>query len=234
MFLELAIVLLVGGGIFSYGFSKLATTTKFQVLGTMVNRVVTHERAIALTYDDGPNPPYTDQLLEVLERLQVQATFFAIGKNLEKYPQTALRIVASGHELGNHSYSHERMIGKSTSFIKSEIQQTDTLLKKLGVQSNSLFRSPYGVKRLRLPWVLANMSKKNILWNIDPQDYSADTSEAIVDHVVSQSQPGAIILLHDGGGDRSLTVAATEKIIEKLRAQGYQFKTVTQLLESSF
>lgn len=230
MILEQLTILLATVLIIVYLTNKLAKTSKFQIFGELITEVKTQEKVIALTYDDGPNPPYTDKLLDTLERLQVKATFFVIGKNVEKYPQIAREIFLKGHELGNHSYSHLPLIWKKPSFIKSEIEKTDRLIRKLGVEGEIHFRSPFGFKLLLLPYILANMHKKNILWNVDPKDYAASKAEVIESHVLERVQPGSIILLHDGGGDRSLTIAATESLIQKLQAKGYQFKTVSELL----
>jgi len=213
---------------------KLAETSKFQVLGDMVTGVVTQEKVVALTYDDGPNPPHTNHLLEVLAEFQVKATFFVVGQEVERHGDAAEAIAHQGHELGNHSYSHRRLIFTARNVIRAEINRTDQLLKQLGKASSRdrpiHFRSPYGYKRLRLPWVLSRLKKTNVLWNVDPRDYEASSTEAIVESVVSQVQPGGIVLLHDGGGDRSLTVAATAQLIPLLRAQGYRFATVSELL----
>jgi len=213
---------------------KLAETSKFQVLGDMVTGVVTPEKVVALTYDDGPNPLYTNRLLEVLAEFQVKATFFVVGQQVERHGEMAEAIAHQGHELGNHSYSHRRLISTAQKTIRAEIKRTDQLLrqlsKDLSIDRPIHFRSPYGYKRLRLPWVLSRLKKTNVLWNVDPRDYEASSTEAIVESVVSQVQPGGIVLLHDGGGDRSLTVSATAQIIPALRAQGYRFATVSELL----
>lgn len=213
-------------------FDKLAQTSKFQLSGQYFTKINTQEPVVALTYDDGPNPPYTDQLIDLLNQLGVKATFFTIGQNIEAHTQTVQNLIANGHEIGNHSYSHQKLIWKTSAFIRSEIQRTDELLQKLGVnQEEILFRAPYGYKRFTLPYILNKMQKKNILWNLDPKDYHASNPEEIADRVISNVTPGAIILLHDGGGERGASIAATEIIVRKLQAQGYKFQTVSQMLK---
>ncbi|HEY9675751.1 MAG TPA: polysaccharide deacetylase family protein, partial [Waterburya sp.] len=163
---------------------RLANSLNFQVFGKLVNHVDTTEKVVALTYDDGPNPPYTNQLLELLERNQIKATFFVIGEKAEKYPETVRLILSKGHEVGNHSYSHMQLIFKNPFFIRSEIEKTDKLLRQLGAKQEIHFRAPYGRKLLALPYILSKMQKKNILWNLDSKDYEASNSESIIDYVI--------------------------------------------------
>jgi len=213
-----------------YSLNALSKTTKFQVFGELVNHVDTKEKVVALTYDDGPNPPYTNQLIGILERNQIKATFFVVGNIIEKHRATVRLVLSKGHELGNHSYSHQKMTSENPSFIRSEIEKTDQLLRQLGVKEEIHFRAPYGRKFLVLPYLLAKMNKKNILWNVNPNDYKALNSEVIENYVLEHVSPGSIILLHDGGGDRSRTVTATESLIKKLGERGYTFKTVSELM----
>lgn len=213
-----------------YLLNQLTKSTKIQVLGELVSHVNTQEKVVALTYDDGPNPPYTNQLLDIFDRHHVKATFFVIGNMIEKHPETVRLVLSKGYELGNHSYSHKRMVFNSPSFIRSEIETTDNLLRQLGVKQEIHFRAPYGRKLIVLPYFLAQMHKKNILWNVNPKDYGASSSAAIANYVLEKVVPGSIINLHDGGGDRSKTVAATEIIIKKLQEKGYTFKTVSELI----
>jgi peptidoglycan/xylan/chitin deacetylase (PgdA/CDA1 family) len=125
------------------------------------------------------------------------------------------------------------MVFKNHSFVKSEIEKTDQLLQKLGVTQEIHFRAPYGRKLLILPYVLAKMGKKNILWDVNPKDYQSTNSEAIGNYVVEHTTPGSIIILHDGGAEPSQTVAATERLIAKLQAKGYTFKTVSELIHQT-
>jgi peptidoglycan-N-acetylglucosamine deacetylase len=214
-----------------YLFQKLAATSKYQIIGEYFNRIETQETVVAFTYDDGPNPVYTDKLVNLLDKLGVKATFFAIGAEIAAHPQTIKQLIASGHEVGNHSYSHQKMIWKTPKFITKEINRTDELLRKLGVNHEILFRAPFGFKRLTLPYILNQQKKKNILWSLDPKDYQESNPEIIANRILEQIQPGAIILLHDGGGDRTATITATEIVVPKLQALGYKFLTVSELLK---
>lgn len=213
--------------------NRLSTSLKFQVFGELVNQVDTAQKVIALTYDDGPNPPYTNQLLDLLQRHQIKATFFVVGKAIEKHPETVRLLLSNGHEIGNHSYSHKPLIFEKPGFIWSEIEKTDQILRQLGVKQEIHFRAPYGRKLIALPYFLAKLRKKNILWDIDSKDYEASNPEDIETYVLDQVHPGSIILMHDGGGDRWRTVVATEKLIEKLKEKGYTFKTVSELMRQT-
>jgi peptidoglycan/xylan/chitin deacetylase (PgdA/CDA1 family) len=170
--------------VFKKVFRKIIYSPNFQLLGKYVDRVQTPEKTIALTYDDGPNPPYTHQLLDVLARHQVKATFCVLGKQVEQYPETLKLIVSEGHEVANHSYSHPQMIWKSPAFIRSEIQKTDRLLRELGVRGDIHFRPPFGMKFLLLPYILTRLQKVSILWNIDAKDFQTSNPHTIVDTVI--------------------------------------------------
>lgn len=230
----LLISLLISGALLlfliRFSLNWLATSYKFQLFGKMITHVSTHEKALALTYDDGPNPPYTEGLLDVLREFDAKATFFTIGKHVENNLATTRRIVAEGHELGNHSYSHKKLVDTSLGIIRSEIQKADDIISDLGVQSDIHFRAPLGLKRIRLPWELAHRKKINVLWNVDPKDYETPDPEKIANCVINSVEPGSIVLLHDGGGDRSPTVAATRIVLQKLQQEGYQFKTISELM----
>lgn len=210
--------------------NKFSMHLNFQSFGELINHVNTKDKVVALTYDDGPNPPYTNQLLEILDRYQIKATFFVVGKRVEQHPDAVRLILSKGHEIGNHSYSHTALISEKPGFIWSEIQKTDELLRQLGVKDEIHFRAPYGRKLIVLPYLLAKLHKKNILWTIDSKDYEASSSEMIETSVLEQVRPGSIILMHDGGGERSRTVEATERLIENLKQKGYSFQTVSNLI----
>jgi peptidoglycan/xylan/chitin deacetylase (PgdA/CDA1 family) len=216
-----------------FAVSLLIKVTKFHnYFG--VNRADTQEKVVALTYDDGPYPPYTNQLLDVLFRYQVKATFFEIGRNIEKNPEIVPMIVAAGNELANHSYSHKDMIFKPREYLLSEIEKTDKLLQELGVKQDSIsFRPPWGRRFVVLSYLLSQMHKKLIMWDVDSQDYEkTHTAEEIANRVIDNVRSGSIVVMHDGGGDRSKTVAATEIIVKSLQSKGYAFKTVSELLKN--
>jgi len=199
-----------------------------------IKRADTEGKVVALTYDDGPSSPYTNQLLDILDSYQVKATFFEIGRNIEKHPEIVSMIVARGHELANHSYSHTDMMFKPREFLLSEIEKTDKLLQQeLGVKQDSIsFRPPFGRRGVVLSYLLSQMQKKLILWDVDSLDYDKTlTAEDIANRVIDNVRSGSIVLMHDSGGDRSKTLAATQAIVKTLQSKGYAFKTVSELLE---
>jgi len=215
-------------------YGLVINSTTFQVFGELVNRVETSEQVVALTFDDGPQPPYTGEIIRLLGRYQAKGTFFAIGRNVKAYPEWVQQAIASGHEVHNHSYSHSKLVlhsFHSPGFIRAEVEQTDRILQVNGVSGPIQFRAPYGVKFLVLPYVLAQMGKANVLWDVNPEDYAAERPEVIRDRVLEAVRPGSIVLLHDGGGDRAKTVAATELILQDLSRRGFQFLSISQLLD---
>jgi peptidoglycan/xylan/chitin deacetylase (PgdA/CDA1 family) len=196
-------------------------------VGEIHRRANTTSRRVALTFDDGPDPRHTQRLLEVLRKRQVKATFFMLGKRIEENPALARQVHAAGHEIGNHSYSHARMIFRTPAFVRGEIERTDRLLNGIGVADTKLFRTPYGQQLFTVPYVLKRLGKANIRWNVDPDDYAAFDSATIASRVLSQVGPGSIILLHD---NQPHTPAAVDSIVEQLAARGFACVTVSELL----
>ena len=144
----------------------------------------------------------------------------------------AKKIVSAGHELGNHTYSHERMLLVSPSFVKQEIESTDKLIRDAGYQGEILFRPPYGKKLFSLPYYLSKTGRKSITWDIEPDSFPeiANDSDKIVKYVLAKTQPGSIIILHVMYPSRKTSMQAVSKIVDGLKAQGYSFKTVSELL----
>lgn len=211
---------------------RLSSRADFQLVGELVDHVPTEQKVIALTFDDGPEPNQTEQILQILAVEQVPATFFLVGEAIARNPQLTQKILAAGHQLGNHSYSHQRMVFKSPEFIAEEIEKTDALLRQAGVTGPILFRPPYGKKLVLLPWYLANHQRTAVTWNIAPEDYRqiAKNSQAIVQHCLDEVKPGSIILLHVMYQSRRASMQAVPELIKQLKANGYRFVTVDELL----
>ena len=206
-----------------------------QLIGNAYFSVKTNKKIVALTFDDGPSVPFTSHILNTLKEHGVKATFFILGKHGQLYPEIIQRTYQEGHEIGNHSWSHERLIFKTPRFIRDEIERTDQLIRTTGYGGYIPFRAPYGNKFLILPWILKNMDRPHILFDIIPKDWEAPPPDIITQRIMEQLHPGAIILLHDGNGDnvaddRSKTVQALESLIKKAKEQGYQFLTISELL----
>lgn len=220
--------------IFSLGFAtlKVMNSRTFQFFGGIVNRLDTDEKVVALTFDDGPSGK-VDEILSILSEEDVKATFFLIGSEIEKYPEEAKKLVLAGHEIGNHTYSHNRMVFKSPAYIKKEIEDTDSLIKKIGYKDTIQFRPPNGKKLLFLPYYMKSNNRKTILWDIEPNSYPEinSSSEKIVNYVIDNVKPGSIILLHPMYDEKGNTINAIKGVIEGLKTKGYTFKTINELLK---
>ncbi len=186
-------------------------------------------KIVALTFDDGPVPGQTDKILDILKANQVPATFFALGKAVKRHPELAQRIVAEGHQLANHSFSHPAFTRIDDKAVKWQVQASGkTIYKTTGVETRWI-RPPYGQTDTRVLKDLRALKTHVVMWDVDPQDWRRPGTDKIVRNVVANAKPGSIILLHDGGNDRRQTVAAVGKIIAELRARGYQFVTVQDI-----
>ena len=192
----------------------------------------TDQRVVALTFDDGPSPPYTDQLLEVLAKHNVKATFFMIGNRIEKCPETVRSVMAEGHQIGNHSYSHPLLGFLPPNSVRREIERTDKLLRQVGVTGEIVFRAPVLTRFLPVAWVLAKGNRAHISCNVWSWDWTTQNPDRITETVLkktlSSTRAGSIIVLHDGkaenkDADRSGTVEATDQIITRLKQDGYRF-----------
>jgi peptidoglycan-N-acetylglucosamine deacetylase len=224
----IVIILLLG---ISYALFNLSKSRTFQFFGGLVNQVDTSEKVVALTFDDGP-AIHTDEILTILKAENVKGTFFLTGNEIEKYPDDAKRIAEEGHEIGNHSYSHQRMVLKSPSFIKEEIEKTDELIRQIGYKGEIHFRPPFGKKLFVLPYYLDKHDRKSIIWSIEPETYPevAADSTKITKHVIDNIEPGSIILLHVMYESRRESLHSVKEMITSLKAQGYKLVTVSELL----
>jgi peptidoglycan/xylan/chitin deacetylase (PgdA/CDA1 family) len=211
---------------------RLHRSRSIQLFGKLVTFVSTDDSVVALTFDDGPSLPYTDSVLSLLREKRVVATFFVIGESLERNPAIARRIVLEGHELGNHSYSHRRMVLMPAGTIRHEVETTDSLIRAAGAVAPIHFRPPYGKRLVGLPWYLSRTSRITVLWTLEPDSWFR-TADEMTRHVLDNVRPGAIVLLHTEVPSRLPERAAPPAIIDGLRARGYDFVTITQLLARS-
>lgn len=187
------------------------------------------QKTIFLTYDDGPNEPYTSELLKILSENNVKVTFFVCGKNIEKFPQSIKHEAENGHAIGIHTFTHSKfkvLLGRLT----DEIKNTSSLIEKYSGIRPTLYRSPWGVT---MPWIkskLKNMGLRTFHWDIAAYDWWQPSADYIAKSILKQAFPGAIILLHDGnqifGGSRKQTIDASKIFIPELKKQGYQFMTL--------
>jgi peptidoglycan/xylan/chitin deacetylase (PgdA/CDA1 family) len=186
-------------------------------------------RDIALTFDDGPGP-YTEELLKVLERYHVKATFFEVGRMLQYFSAATVREIEDGDVIGDHTENHPELAKLSAHDQYEELFEQIARIELLGGSRPVLFRPPYGSFNATTMRELAHLHLLMVLWSVDTGDYLEPGVEVIVERAVAGAHPGAIILLHDGGGNRVQTIAALPQIITKLRAQGYHLVTVPRLL----
>ena len=196
-----------------------------------VRSVRTQEKVVALSFDDGPSEPYTSEILAVLDKHQVKATFFVMGIHAKTHLPILKKMVASGHEIGNHSMYHEKENKKSIAALIKQLPEVDKIIRQSGYTGEIMFRSPFGLTSDSLRAALTQLNKKNFLFDFLSQDWENPATQVIVERVVSHAKPGHIIVLHDGGKGRSHTVEATGEIIEKLKNKGYQFVTASELLK---
>ncbi len=194
---------------------------------------------IALTFDDGPDPLYTGQILDILAEHEVPASFFATGAQMMRHPEMVKRILAEGHEVGSHTYSHTNISRMTPEMLRFDLNATQRVFESITGRNLLLFRAPYAVDAN--PQIAAEIAPISTVgqlgyltvnMNIDPKDWWAPDADRIVSATVRQVEAGLrnIVLLHDAGGDRSQTVAALPRIIEELRARGYRFATASQLI----
>ncbi|MDY7080810.1 MAG: polysaccharide deacetylase family protein [Chloroflexota bacterium] len=214
---------------------RISKSRTFQCFGGIVQRVDTSAPVVALTFDDGPSSQFTEEVLAILREHDVRATFFVTGRALEENEAAAHRIVEEGHELGNHTYSHQRMVLKSYAFIQREIERTDQLIREVGYEGDIHFRSPYGKKLIALPYYLDQTGRLNIFFDVEPESYPEVAADAdrIVEHALGKVRPGSIVLLHVMHESRVESRRALPGIIQGLQEQGYDFVTVSELLALS-
>ncbi|WP_050183483.1 polysaccharide deacetylase family protein [Domibacillus robiginosus] len=211
------------GFLLLWGTYKLMNARDFQLFGGLTNHIETQQKVVALTFDDGPTKK-ADDILPLLKQYNAKATFFLIGNEIKKNPEEAKKIAAAGHQIGNHSYSHQRMILKSYSFIKEEIERTDQLIRKIGYEDEIDFRPPNGKKILMLPFYLNRHNRDTITWSIEP-----DRAANKVRFVEKNIENGSIILLHPMYDETGKELKVIKEILHSLTEEGYTFVTVNDL-----
>lgn len=198
-------------------------------LTPFVRMAGSQHRLVALTFDDGPGP-YTDALLSELQRLRVPATFFAVGYQLPDFAPQLQREIDLGMTIGDHTADHRNLALLSARDQRGQVDDDASALRSYGAPYPRLFRPPYGSYDATTLALLARRRMLAVLWSVDSEDYTKPGVDGIVRNVLDAVRPGAIVLMHDGGGNRSETVAAVPRIVAALRRQGYGFASVPQLL----
>lgn len=210
-----------------------------QLYGANFNGVEAGSKLLALTYDDGPNDPWTPRLLEVLERHQVKATFFMVGRFVRQRPELARAVFEAGHAVGNHCFTHPNLIFARAARLRRELEETSQALEEATGQRPMLFRPPFGGRRPQTFRMARQLQLLPVMWRVTCYDWSATSHETILKHARRQITGGEIILLHDGGhlqmgADRSATMRATDELIAEYTQRGFSFVTVPEMMQVGF
>jgi peptidoglycan/xylan/chitin deacetylase (PgdA/CDA1 family) len=198
------------------------------IFGRPITRLATDDRAVALTFDDGPNPDATPLVLDALATRGVKATFFVLGRHAERWPELVRRVADEGHSIGNHGYFHRKLHLKSPGYVRRDLELGTQAIEIASRVRPSLFRAPHG---FRSPWVTSiarSLGQRTVGWSLGVWDSDRPGVEAIATRTVEGARPGSIVLLHDGdgydpSGDRVQTARALPLIVDRLLAQGYRF-----------
>ena len=221
-------------GTVAAGYQSMAPTGQWY--GRTFIGVARGTKQIALTYDDGPNDPHTLHLLDVLARQNVRATFFLIGRYVQQRPEIARQIAASGHVVGNHTFTHPVLIFKSAVEIGQEISGCRAALQDAIGEHSDLFRPPFGGRRPAVLRIARELGLEPVMWNLTGYDWNAPPAAVIEQKVAKRIRGGDVILLHDGGhkfmgADRAQTVLVTDRLIQRYKAEGYEFVTIPQMMK---
>lgn len=198
-------------------------------LSTPVSKAPSNpKKYVAITFDDGPSV-YTRRILKVLSRHKARATFFELGKSIKAYPSISRAVVAQGSQVAAHSYSHRAFTSMTNAQLARDAKRVNTIISRYTKRHNRYVRPPYGAVNKRVRHQLKAMGLHTVLWTKDTRDWSRPGVSAIVSRATSHVSNGSIILLHDGGGNRSQTLKALPLILQKLKSKGYTFVTIDQL-----
>lgn len=203
----------------------------------IVREVPVTEPLMALTFDDGPDPVYTPQLLAVLAQHHARATFFVTGIQAERLPDLLRAEAMQGHQIGNHGYSHRDLHALAPDIIRDEVNRAAAVITANVGKTPTVFRPPLGKFAPRMLETVQALGYRVVLWTwaTNSEDSLNNPPAAkIAGHILKGAKPGAIVLLHDHGGDRRHTVAAVAQVLEKLSAQGYRFVTLDELMQDHY
>jgi peptidoglycan/xylan/chitin deacetylase (PgdA/CDA1 family) len=223
------------GGIYSYG----AMAPQSELFGATIHDSG-DPRHIALTYDDGPNDPHTLRLLDVLAKHNVRATFFLIGRFVAQRPDVAQRIAAAGHAIGNHTYTHPKLVFATQAQLRDELTRCEQALTDAVGEHSNLFRPPFGGRRPDVLRTVRTHGLIPVMWSVTCYDWKETTADRVEQHAIRQlsrqNSRGKIVLLHDGGyqamdADRSHTIEATDRLLARYKDE-YDFVTVPEMMSS--
>lgn len=220
--------------ILGYSLYQISRNHQFQFFGDLVYEVDTKQKIVALTFDDGPTYKGTKPVLKILKKHNIKATFYLNGKQIQTKPELVRQLIDAGHEIGNHSYSHKRMVFMSLDEIAKEVESTNQLIRAFGYRDEIHFRPPYGKNLFMLPYYLAKNDITTVTWDVETETFNEaqDTPELIVKRTMDDVKPGSIILLHVMYGNGS-SLKALPEIITQLKKRNYSFATVNELIKLS-
>lgn len=230
MVFEIFLIIVIIGLLFRQGTLSLNHTGFYRE--NLIYWVPVREKVVALTYDDGPHPLYTPEILAILDHYHVKATFFMIGQLMEKYPEIVRDVLAKGHSIGNHTYTHPSNIEADTSAqVIRELEKCELVVERFSGKRAYLFRPPRGLVDSTVFNIAREEGYRTILWTVCADHHDAPTPQQMARRVIKLIRPGGIILIHDGTfSSRWKDVQATPLIIEALKKRGYRFVTVPELL----
>ncbi|MDQ2817431.1 MAG: polysaccharide deacetylase family protein [Candidatus Eremiobacteraeota bacterium] len=210
-----------------------------QTFGRTVTQVAVHQKVVALTYDDGPNPPYTTEIVDYLHSVHVPATFFVVGRAVRKYPEVVRLEAKDGDAIGNHTWDHAHLVLESRRHIERELNDAEAAIVSAAGVRTHIFRPPFGARDFAVIRVAHKLGYQVIMWSVPlPRDWAGPPPPIIAKRVLPYVKDGSIIALHDGnrgkGGNRASTVAATKLIVTALKAKGYRFVTVPELVRLGY
>lgn len=240
------VALLAALGLAGFVAYELIEQPTNQFFGRTFTQGPANERVVALTYDDGPNPPYTGRILDVLEEEHVPATFFVVGRAVRAYPTVVERELHDGDAVGNHTWDHAHLILMSRSQVRASLQSTDDAVFAATREHTRLMRPPFGARDWMVMQVAQKMGYTVVMWSVPlAYDWEYPPPQVIAQRILSHVKDGSIIVLHDGNRgqlcaikhlpahvcDRGSDIEATRLIVENLKAQGYTFVTVPRLMQ---
>jgi peptidoglycan/xylan/chitin deacetylase (PgdA/CDA1 family) len=210
----------------------LMNSRTFQVAGALVSSVPASQRSVALTFDDGPNARYVDEVLADLARYDARGTFFVVGAAAQEDPAALRKLVAAGEEIGNHSFTHARLVGVAVGRVADEVERTDAVIRAAGYGGPIFFRPPYCKKLVSAPYYLWRQGRTTVTWDFEPDSTASPAGDprAMARSVAANARPGSIILLHPWGEAGGASRRALPLILEALAARGYSFVTISELL----
>jgi peptidoglycan/xylan/chitin deacetylase (PgdA/CDA1 family) len=231
--LGLAIAAAGAAGALAAGYQSMAPTGQWY--GSTFTGLSRPSKWLALTYDDGPNDPWTLRLLDVLNKYDVRATFFLIGRYAQQRPDIVRRLAQAGHVIGNHTFTHPLLIFRSGTQVKQELESCEKALSGAVGDHSNLFRPPFGGRRPVVLCAARRLGLQPVMWDVTGYDWNAPSAEYIEARVTRRVRGGNVILLHDGGhlrmgADRSRTVTATDRLIARYQSEGYRFVTIPQMM----